>query len=176
MKGAFSLIELMVVIAIVALLAAVAVPAYKDYVIRAKLSEVRSTVEGIKQKMVEYVNFNNSPANSPDLIGFSSVTDSSTGSTSFSSLTTAFDMAELPSSSYITAAQLVDSSGTVGRLNLVLPVANLGIPESGGVDAIFLSFFLYKDATTGVITWDCGFGGVSVGAYSADWLSAACGN
>lgn len=40
--NAFSLIELMVVIAIVALLAAVAVPSYKQYSARAKMSEIQT--------------------------------------------------------------------------------------------------------------------------------------
>lgn len=40
----FSLIELMVVIAIVALLAAVAVPSYKDYIGRSKMAEVNSLI------------------------------------------------------------------------------------------------------------------------------------
>jgi type IV pilus assembly protein PilA len=41
---AFSLVELMVVIAIVALLAAVAIPSYKEYTNRAKMAEVTNVI------------------------------------------------------------------------------------------------------------------------------------
>ncbi len=48
---AFSLIELMVVIAIVAILSAVSVPAYKDYVTKAKLtSDVVYFLDGLAQR------------------------------------------------------------------------------------------------------------------------------
>lgn len=44
MSNAFSLIELMVVIAIVALLAAVAIPSYKEYTKRASMSDITNVI------------------------------------------------------------------------------------------------------------------------------------
>ncbi|HGO7157171.1 TPA: pilin [Neisseria meningitidis] len=52
-KG-FTLIELMIVIAIVGILAAVALPAYQDYTARAQVSEAILLVEGQKSAVTEY--------------------------------------------------------------------------------------------------------------------------
>ena len=51
----FTLIELMIVVAIVGILAAIALPAYQDYVIRSKMSEGVAALAACKTSISEYV-------------------------------------------------------------------------------------------------------------------------
>jgi type IV pilus assembly protein PilA len=52
----FTLIELMIVVAIIGILAAIAIPAYQDYTIRAQVSEGLSLADGAKTALSEYYN------------------------------------------------------------------------------------------------------------------------
>src|ERR1700694_1591809 len=51
----FTLIELMIVVAIVGILAAIALPAYQDYTIRARVSEALATAGACKTQIAEYM-------------------------------------------------------------------------------------------------------------------------
>jgi len=57
-KG-FTLIELMIVVAIVGILAAIALPAYQDYMARAKQSELLAKLDEMKTGIAEFVASNN---------------------------------------------------------------------------------------------------------------------
>ncbi|MBL8538874.1 MAG: pilin [Betaproteobacteria bacterium] len=50
----FTLIELMIVVAIVGILAAIALPAYQDYIARSKVTEVMATLAAAKTSVSEY--------------------------------------------------------------------------------------------------------------------------
>lgn len=58
-KG-FTLIELMIVVAIIGILAAIALPAYQDYTVRARVSEGLVLASGVKTTVAE--NMANDPA------------------------------------------------------------------------------------------------------------------
>ncbi len=63
-QSGFTLIELMIVVAIIGILAAIAIPAYQDYTIRAQVSEGLSLGDGAKTAVAEYyTNWGSFPAN-----------------------------------------------------------------------------------------------------------------
>ena len=64
MQKGFTLIELMIVVAIIAILAAIAIPAYQNYLIRTQVTEGLSLAGGLQTGELEYYsNYGKWPAN-----------------------------------------------------------------------------------------------------------------
>lgn len=64
----FTLIELMIVVAIIGILAAIAIPAYSDYITRSKWADTISAVASVKTAIAECLDNNNKTLASCDEI------------------------------------------------------------------------------------------------------------
>jgi len=71
----FTLIELMIVVAIIGILAAIAIPAYQDYTIRAQVSEGLNLAGGAKAAVSEYTMDRGSYPDDNAMAGLSAETD-----------------------------------------------------------------------------------------------------
>lgn len=90
----FTLIELMIVVAIIGIISSIAYPAYQDYVARGKITEATSGLADLRIKLEQYyqdnrtyagyvdggciLTSNNKPAISSDNFGFACVVDADT--------------------------------------------------------------------------------------------------
>ena len=122
----FTLIELMIVVAIIGILAAIAIPAYQDYTIRSQVSEGLSLAAGSKTAVAEfYTDRGRLPGN-----------NQSAGVASASSIT----------GNYVSSVT-VTGTGVV-QVAYGGPKANAAIPNSALLD-------LSPTTSAGSITWTC---------------------
>jgi type IV pilus assembly protein PilA len=111
----FTLIELMIVVAIIGILAAVAIPAYQDYIARAQVAEAVSLTASAKTPLAEYfLNSGTWPTDASDVMG--------TQTGKYTSTVTIGSGAGQTTSSITITAKLrsagVNTSITSGLLNL----------------------------------------------------------
>lgn len=131
-KG-FTLIELMIVVAIIGILAAVALPAYQDYTVRAKMSEVVGMLASAKTAASECI------LSEGDLA--SCDTEGEIG----------IDATDVASASPYVSAFAV--AGTSAQLRATISWANIGV-SSNAPTATRLT--MAPTITNGGVTWDCG--------------------
>ena len=109
-KG-FTLIELMIVVAIIGILAAIAIPAYQNYTKRAHVSEGLSLAGGAKTAVAEFYSSNNRLPKSNSSVGIAAAT-SITGNAVSSVGVGTGDGAAADGQIKITYNSKVDSAGT----------------------------------------------------------------
>jgi type IV pilus assembly protein PilA len=122
----FTLIELMIVVAIIGILAAVAIPAYQDYTIRAKMTEAVTAVSSAKTSVSEfYISQGSMPATAA-AAGFETNIDTQ----------------------YVQSVQYT-------RTNADEAILSVLIKEMGGDTADGQDFDLFGEGSSGAVEWDC---------------------
>ena len=124
----FTLIELMIVVAIIGILAAIAIPSYQDYTARAQVSEAVSLSAGLKTPLAEYYQTNGSFPTSPAL--------------------NASDIASTLSGKYVRIVELRNPT-----TNGIAIVATM--KQAGSVAAAVATKLLEINTADGGRTWTC---------------------
>jgi type IV pilus assembly protein PilA len=161
-KG-FTLIELMIVVAIIGILAAVALPAYQDYTVRARVSEGMVLGAGFKTGVTEIL------------------TDRGMNGLVNYSAQVATDLPNIVTD-IVTDVQINPADG-------VITLTLGGIPQLGGNDLLVYSPHIQGNAIaannlTGTIQWECAgvdgataranFGAATLGTIDDRYLPGEC--
>lgn len=151
----FTLIELMIVVAVVGILAAVALPAYQNYAVRAKVSEVILALTGCRTTVTEVYQSGSTTAPGPD--GWACELGGSTATKYVSSVTTSADG--------VASATAQNISAAVN--GLVVTLAPL-VPPAPGTPAVFT-----PGSSQPLYGWRCGSAADGT-TINARYLPSSC--
>ena len=140
----FTLIELMIVVAIIGILAAIAIPAYQDYTIRAQVSEGLNLAGGAKAAISEVV--------------------MDSGDFPSDNLTAGLSAAGDISGKYVSAVEVGATGDGVIQVTMAGPDAHNILSGAPGL------LYLSPTTNTGSVEWSC----YSDGSIAPKHLPAAC--
>ena len=122
----FTLIELMIVVAIIGILAAIAIPQYQDYIARSQVSEALSLMDGLKTPIGDCSN------------NLGTLTGCNAGSNA------------IPAAAVVTGNYVAQVNTTNGVMQATMKAA---APASALIQGQTIS--MTPALTVGSITWDC---------------------